>query len=143
MSSLNMEQTVMIVDDDLEILKLLELKIKRATAFDVIALSDPLKAIDILKERNILLVMTDINMPGMTGVELLKEIYALKKGIQVIVMTAGTTTMNSLDCFRNGATDFLVKPYQDKQIVEVVDNCLKRLNRWKEFISSRKVGASI
>lgn len=143
MSLVDEEPTIMIVDDEPDILELIGFKIKALVSLDVIKADNPCEALEILKTKNIPIVITDINMPEMSGVELLEEIQLLKKGIQVIVLTAGTSTINCLNCFKQGASDFLVKPIDEEDFKKVILNAMDRFYRWKRIIHTRKVGAGL
>lgn len=127
----------MVVDDDPEILKLLKLKIQMLMPVEVVAENSPQKALETLKNRDIHIVITDINMPIMTGVGLLVAIKALEKGIQVIAMSTGTSTINCINCFRYGAADYLVKPFENDELLTVLRNSLEHFERWRQFFGSR------
>ena len=129
------ESTVMIVDDSQLQLKVLASQIQKITKWKVIEVKNPLECLDILRKRNIPLVITDINMPEMDGLALLEEIFSLKKGVQVIVMSTGTTVANCVSCFRHGATDFLPKPIVKSDLESVFNTVLARLQRWEKLIS--------
>ncbi|MBI5185531.1 MAG: response regulator [Nitrospinae bacterium] len=140
MSLINFEHTIMVVDDDPDVLELLGIRINLLFSWEVIKESNAMDALETLGKRDIPIVITDINMPDMNGVDLLKNIKSLLKGTQVIVMTAGTSTINCIDCFRHGATDFLVKPFSEEDVKKVLNNAMERIERWKQFIQHRKVG---
>ena len=129
------ESAVMIVDDSSLQRKVLASQIQKITEWDVIQVEDPLECLNVLGKRNIPLVITDINMPKMDGLELLQEIFSLKKGVQVIVMSSGTTVANCVSCFRHGATDFLPKPVMKSDLENVFNTVLERLQRWEKLIS--------
>ena len=143
MSVIDFEPVILVVDDDPDVLELLGMRIELLVPLKVIKETSPGKALEILKARDIPIVITDINMPEMSGVDLLRRINALLKGVQVIVMTAGTSTMNSIECFQQGASDFLIKPFIDEDIKKVLVSAKDRFERWRHFIHSRKVGEGL
>ncbi len=143
MSIINFEPYIMIVDDDPDILELLSMKIQMIFPVDVIKETSASEALKTLQARDIPIVITDINMPELNGVDLLKRINTLLKGTQVIVMTAGTSTINCISCFRHGATDFLVKPFTQEDLNKVLTNAMERFERWKQFLQNRKVGEGL
>lgn len=72
------------------------------------------------------LVLSDIEMPGMSGVELLKRLKALDENIQV-VMVSGVQHMDTLrECLREGAYDYLVKPFEMEDLLNTVERALER-----------------
>ena len=129
------EPAVIIVDDSPLQRKVLASQIQKITEWKVIEVEDPLECLNILREKNVPLVITDVNMPKMDGLELLQEIMSLKKGVQVVVMSTGTTVTNCVSCFRHGATDFLPKPVVKSDLENVFNNVLSRLERWEKLIS--------
>ncbi|HJP19570.1 MAG TPA: response regulator [Nitrospinota bacterium] len=129
------EPAVIIVDDSPLQRKVLASQIQKITDWKVIEVEDPVECLNILKGKNIPLVITDVNMPKMDGLELLQEILSLKKGVQVVVMSTGTTVSNCVSCFRHGATDFLPKPVVKSDLQNVFNNVLARLERWEKLIS--------
>jgi len=133
----NLEPVIMVVDDDPDVLEILRLKIKMLLPLEVVTEDSALSALETLKTRDIPLVITDINMPQMNGVQLLESVKALEKGIQVIVMSAGTSTINCIDCLRHGAADFLVKPFENDVLLAVLRSNLERFERWSQFFGSR------
>ena len=129
------EPAVIIVDDSPLQRKVLASQIQKITDWKVIEVEDPVECLNILKGKNIPLVITDVNMPKMDRLELLQEILSLKKGVQVVVMSTGTTVSNCVSCFRHGATDFLPKPVVKSDLQNVFNNVLARLERWEKLIS--------
>ncbi|MDM8525018.1 response regulator [Desulfococcaceae bacterium HSG8] len=89
------------------------------------------QALDILNKRHILIVITDIGMPGMDGIEFLREIRKKRGIIQVIIATASDKTDDLINAFEAGATDFLLKPFKKDEIEEALESILVKLNRWR------------
>ena len=74
-------------------------------------------------------------MPGMNGVELLREIKKIDGMIQVIMMTAYSTVERVIQCIRYGATDYIMKPFDDiDEIKIIVDDTANKIRRWKGVI---------
>ena len=113
-----MRKKVIIVDDEADILEILEKFFKRKNKFDVVKFTNPLLALDEIKRGGVDLVLTDIMMPQMDGVELLKEIKAFNSKIKVIMMTAFSTLERTLECEKLGADDYVTKPFISLRDVE-------------------------
>ena len=113
-----MRKKVFIVDDEADILEILEKFFKRKNRFDVIKFTNPLIALDEIKKGGVDLVLTDIMMPQMDGVELLKEIKNFNPNIKVIMMTAFSTLERTLECEKLGADDYVTKPFISLRDVE-------------------------
>jgi len=113
-----MRKKVLIVDDEADILEILEKFFKRKNRFDVIKFTNPLQALEEIKKGGIDLVLTDIMMPQMDGVELLKEIKSFNPKVKVIMMTAFSTLERTLECEKLGADDYVTKPFISLRDVE-------------------------
>lgn len=106
---------ILVVDDQKFNLKLAESYIKMASnEYSIILCENPLKVMGILEEEPIDIILLDIMMPEISGVELLKEIRLQKKynDIQIIILTALTDNENFIECFEAGANDYIRKPIE-------------------------------
>ncbi len=84
-------------------------------------MADGLKALDELKSRRFDIVVTDIRMPGMDGISLLKEAKALDPAPEVIVITGHGTLETAVEAIRLGAYDYVRKPFRNEEIVRRID----------------------
>lgn len=131
---------VLIVDDEQEILDALEAAFL-TTDLDISTTDDPITALKMIKETHFHVVISDIAMPRMNGLELLRKIKEYNAFIQVIIITGYITLSNALNAFRYGAADCFFKPFDDpNQIIETTYNCLKKTERINRFL--RKVASS-
>ena len=100
------------------------------------------EAIQIIHRKHILIVITDIRMPGMDGISLLREVRKNRGIIQGIIVTASNEIDDLIDAFEAGASDFLLKPLEKKDIEEALESAVTKLNRWKtrmkELFTRRK-----
>ncbi len=94
------------------------------------------EALDILSKRHILIVISDISMPGMDGIEFLREIRKTRGIIQVIIVTASNRIDDLINAFEAGATDFLLKPLKKEEIEDALENILVKINRWKKTMKT-------
>lgn len=127
---------ILIVDDEKDITSTL----KRYFSFEgytVDTTNDPYTALKLIHEENYLLVISDIAMPGMTGIELLSRIKEYNGMIQVIMVTGYVTLDNILTCLRLGADDCFLKPLNDlNDLKQAVDEALSKLAKWKALMAS-------
>ena len=116
---------LLIVDDDLSLRQFLTIFLRKE-GHDVEVASNGMRALEVLEKDSFEVVLTDIRMPQMGGLELLSEIK--KRGVQtqVIVMTAYSTTETALDAMRRGAYDYVVKPFQLDAVRVVIEKCLEK-----------------
>jgi len=95
------------------------------------------EAIEALRETKYNIVLLDINMPGMDGLETLRAIKAIDFSIQVIMMTAYSTFDKTMKSLEYGATDYILKPFEDlAEILHLVRLSEERLGRWKRNMSA-------
>lgn len=116
---------VLIVDDDPGIRETLAALIEDL-GYATLTAEDGLDASELLEEDGpYLCVFTDIMMPRMTGIELIKRIKAWDISIPVIVITGHASIETAIDAMRHGASDFITKPFKTRQI-EFIINKVKR-----------------
>lgn len=128
-----MGHRVLIVDDDKDILGVLQTHCE-LMGYDVTTCEDPLEALEKAKIEKYHIALLDINMPKMTGIEMLKKIKEARPTIQVIMITAFTTAEKAIDCWENGASDYILKPFADlEQIGTVINLTSERIGRWEEI----------
>ncbi|MEW6672539.1 MAG: HD domain-containing phosphohydrolase [Thermodesulfobacteriota bacterium] len=121
-------QTILFVDDETDILEMAEEYFQRK-GYGVITASNGLHAAEILKDAKIDCCFTDINMPGMDGLELAEYVRKTDNTIPVIVMTGYPSLENTIRTLKNGVVDFLIKPISLNQM----ELCLRRVLREREL----------
>ena len=109
---------ILIIDDEQDILDVLQRFIARKNLFEVEVCTNPIQAVEKIKHNNYSLVLTDIMMPEMNGVEVLKAIKASNPSIHVVMMTAFSTLDRILECEKLGAKDYVTKPFISLKDVE-------------------------
>ena len=117
---------VMIVDDEPDMLSMLELVIKKKCNCNVVSAASGLIALSLLKEHSPDVVISDIKMPDLDGLGLLSRIREHDPSISVVIMTGYGTIDMAVQSLKEGAYDFLQKPFDKDHIVRVVNNCLER-----------------
>ena len=126
---------LLIVDDEKTILELLSDFFKKF-GYDVTVTDDPFKAVKIIENGDANIVLTDIKMPKMSGIELLKKIKVINGLVQVIIMTGYGSLENTVECLEMGANDYLLKPFKNMdEVRDIVDMTAKKLTRWENVIS--------
>ncbi len=118
--------TVAVVDDEEEIRSVLNKKLSRV-GYNVIALEEAENLLDILKknEKNIDLVISDIKLPGMDGIELLRQIDRLDNPLPVLLITGHGNIEHAIQALRYGAYDFIRKPFDLSEITSSVNRILR------------------
>jgi DNA-binding NtrC family response regulator len=109
--------TVLIVDDTESSLEYLSAALKQ-DGVEILTASDPEVALDLVFAKHPQIVLTDLVMPKITGMELLERIAEFDPAIQVILMTAHYSTESAVEAIRKGACDYLDKPIKTAVIRE-------------------------
>jgi putative two-component system response regulator len=112
--------TIFIVDDDRYVLESVT-TLLREFGFTVIAFDNGHEAIRRFASEPVDLVLTDINMPGMTGIELLEKIRYLDRETPVLLMTAYADLDTAVKAIQKGAFDFIIKPYRPPYLLHAVE----------------------
>jgi len=126
-----MSVNILIVDDEEEIREML---VRHFTFLDynVEMAGNGVEAIQVLNQKRIDVVITDILMPGMNGVELLEHIQNDAPMIHTIVITGYVTLENALSCMRLGAESFIFKPLEDlSELEEAVKKAEDSMKTWQ------------
>jgi EAL domain-containing protein (putative c-di-GMP-specific phosphodiesterase class I) len=115
---------VLVVDDDAAVLKAYG-HIVSAAGHEVVSASDGAQAIGRIREAPFDVVVSDIAMPGMTGLDLLRRIRANDLDVPVILMTGAPATQSAIEAVEHGAFRYLVKPVDSAALVEAVSRAAR------------------
>jgi two-component system response regulator HydG len=119
------QATLLVADDDAAVRLSLERTLSRE-GYVVVLAPDGQAALDRLREGGVDLLLSDLKMPGLTGLELLKLAKELAPDVDVIILTAFGTVEEAVRAMKDGAIDFLTKPLQRAQLLRVVRQALER-----------------
>jgi DNA-binding NtrC family response regulator len=114
---------LLIVDDEPELRELLQELCSELTTNILIATNGD-EAIDILRENKVDAILSDINMPKKTGLQFLMQLRQEGFETPFIVLSGYSDKKNTVEALRLGAVDFIEKPFDDDQILEVIDAAL-------------------
>ena len=131
MDSLTSPQTavtkILVVDDEPVVRHVCQLSLE-LDHYEIFAAENGIKAMEKLRsEAGIAIVLSDLKMPGMTGMELLQAIKRDFSHIEVIIMTGFATIENAVEAMKLGAYDFLLKPLKTEQIRLVANKCREKI----------------
>src|SRR6184192_587830 len=116
---------LLIADDDPGLRESLERTLTRE-GYRVILASDGNAALERLQAGGVDLVLTDLKMPGLSGIELLRAVKAIAADVDVILLTAFGTVEEAVKAMKEGAYDFLTKPFQRAQLLRLIRQALER-----------------
>ncbi len=133
-----MKGNILIVDDERDMLVLLSRIIEEDIGHNVTTESSPEKALALFEKDHFDLVILDMKMPGMSGLGLLKKMKAALPDVSVIIITAYATIDTAVEAIREGAFDYITKPFQRERIVLTVEKVIKWRNMVSENIALRQ-----
>ena len=123
---------ILIADDDAAFRKLLKLILTKR-GYDVVAASNGKEALKKMEKERFEVVISDILMPVMDGIDMLREIKHNYPMTHVIMITGYVTMDNVLACMRLGADTCVFKPLDDmKELDEAVNDAIKSLSNWQK-----------
>ncbi len=140
MNSQIKQQTVLLVDDEIQILRSYEMTLRMEGYTRVISNQDSRETLAAFKKSQPSLVLLDLTMPHVSGEELLKDIKADSPQTPVVIITGNDAVETAVDCMKNGAEDYLVKPVSKDRLLRTVERVLAS-NEWRKHVQllERKV----
>jgi DNA-binding NtrC family response regulator len=120
-----MAATIVIVDDEPDILDLLKLILTQKTEHKVLTTTNPHQALEWCQTQHADLLISDLRMPEMEGIELLKLIKQFDPNLPFVLITAFGTIESAVESMRHKAFDYISKPFRKEQILVTVDKALK------------------
>ena len=125
---------ILAVDDELDMLALLKMIIEGYSDHQVTVTNNPLEAAELLAQEPFDLVLTDLKMPGMDGMEVLELARKTNEDALVMVITAYGSLESAEEAMAKGAFDFITKPFRKEQILLSIDKAM----RWREMVRQNK-----
>lgn len=122
-----MKSRVLVVDDEESIREFLEIMLRKE-GYEVTCAEDGQKALDIIKKKSFDLVISDLQMPNMTGIELLKHVKDQYPDILFMMITAFGTTETAVEAMKLGAYDYITKPFKIDEVRIIIANALRSKN---------------
>src|SRR5277367_6080155 len=114
----NVNESVLVVEDDAALREAL-VDTLHAAGLAALAAPDAPGALQLLQTEEIALVISDVQMPGPNGYQLLSSIKRLRPDLPVVLMTAYATVAQEVSAMREGATDYIVKPFDAQALIEM------------------------
>ncbi len=127
------KQSILVVDDDIATRSLIVDAISQSDNYKVIEACDGVEGLDRLEENRFDLVICDVMMPGMNGMDLLDRIREINSTTHVILITAYPTIDLTVSAIKTGAVDFLAKPFNIDDLLCKIDVYLRANNMFGEY----------
>ena len=126
-----MAERILVVDDEPNMLRLLKTILMDKTGYEVDTTNNPLEVEKMLKEQPCDLVVTDLKMPLVDGIDLIDIIKKIDSQIPIVIITAYGTMETAEEAIQKGAYDFITKPFRKESILITI----KRALEWKRMQS--------
>ncbi len=114
----------LIIDDESFTLELFEFELK-SQGFEVTTVSSGLKGIETLKKQDFDVVLTDLNMPDITGIEMVKNSKSIRPHTEILVVTGDDSSEKAVEAIREGAFDYILKPVDFDKLFTSVRNAVE------------------
>jgi two-component system response regulator PilR (NtrC family) len=116
---------ILVVDDEASLREVLTIMLQRE-GYDVETAADGASAQTLLREADFDLIISDIKMPGVSGIELLRFVREHAPETMMIMITAFSTSEDAVEAMKLGAFDYITKPFRNDEIRLIVRNALER-----------------
>ncbi len=128
---------ILVIDDDVKMLELLR-KVLSKRGYTVEISSKPREALEKFKSDDFDIVVSDINMPEISGLEILKQVKSMSPETIVIMITAFATVSSAVESMKLGAYDYIIKPFNMEEFVLIIDRAVEQISLRKEVELLRK-----
>src|SRR5512139_2268649 len=118
-------QSILVVDDDAAMRQMLA-SLFRERSFSVAEAASAAQALETLRECDFGVVLSDVKMPGKTGIEMVGDLRRLRPETPVILMTAFGSIDSAVEAMRAGACDYITKPFEPEAVLLTVERALER-----------------
>ena len=118
-------QRILVVDDEPHMLNLLERIITEKTPYHITTTSNSLEVPDLLDKSNFGVVITDLKMPGIDGIDILKMIHERNRDEEVVIITAFGSLETASEALTLGVFDYITKPFRKEQIIATVERAMR------------------
>lgn len=122
-----MKSRILVVDDEESIREFLDIMLRKE-GYDVTCVEDGQKAVEILEKKTFDMVISDLQMPNMTGIELLRNVREQSEDLLFMLITAFGTTESAVEAMKLGAYDYITKPFKIDEVRINIANALRSKN---------------
>ena len=117
------KKKILVVDDEQHVRQLIG-KVHEKEGYEVLTAGNGEEGLDVFQKHNIDLIISDIKMPKMSGIEFLHKVKEQEPGVGFILITAFATMETAIDAIKSGAQDYVTKPFDIKEIITAVKKIL-------------------
>lgn len=130
--------SILVIDDDIGLRKTL-LDILKARGYETFAAENGAEGLALLQGTPVNLVLTDLGLPDMSGIDILSKVKALYPAIQVIILTGSATFDSAVEATNLGVFSYLLKPYDVDQLFLQIQRAIEKQHAEEELRFSRQI----
>jgi DNA-binding NtrC family response regulator len=105
--------------------------------YDLLDVPDGLQALEVIRSCQVDLVLLDVRLPGMGGLQVLERIKALDEHVEVVLVTAVKDVRTAVEAMKRGAFDYLTKPFEEEEVLSVIARALEKRSLEREVVFLR------
>ena len=132
-----MGETILVADDSAEIRKFLEQTILKPSGYNVVSVGDGMSALTLALELKPDVVLTDLNMPSLRGLDLIRRLKRELPTLPAILMTAEGSETLAVEALRAGAADYLVKPFDAEHLLAALGRAMALGRRSQDVLKAQ------
>ena len=131
------ESLILVADDSQEICRFIEENVLVPAGYEVRSVGDGMSALTLAREIKPDLLITDQQMPNLTGIELIQRLRRDLPHLPVILITSEGSEWLVVEAMRAGAVDYLTKPFEAEHLLAAVGKALAERNRWQSLVEAQ------
>jgi len=132
-------QRLLLVDDEPQMLRQLARILEERTSYEIVTEDNSLEVPPILEREGFDLIITDMGMPGLDGMEILKLVRERERFEEVIIITAFGSLGSVLEAMSHGVFDYIVKPFRKTRIAAAVERAMRHQRRRRDDLRVREI----
>jgi DNA-binding NtrC family response regulator len=122
-------ERILAVDDEVHMLRLLERIISEKTPYSIVTTNSSLEVPKLLEKESFDLILTDLKMPGMDGLDILRKVKEEGRREEIVIITAFGSLETAIEALSNDVFDYITKPFKKEQILFTVNKAM----RWQRL----------
>ena len=128
---------ILVVDDEVDICRALEFLLSRED-YDITTAHSAERALELFEKNYFDLMLTDIKMEGMDGIRLMREVAVISPDTTPVIMTAFASVESAVDAMKNGAADYIVKPFINDDVKLTINRLLHQKSLENENLALKR-----
>lgn len=133
-----MNEQILIVDDEPLICKSLSEVVRRA-GYNVLTANNGYEALEYIQQEQVSLIITDMNMPKMDGIEVLRQVKSIMPNVSVVIITGYATVDNAVEAMKYGALDYITKPFSPSKINAIIEKAVSNIYDNNKQLTSHQI----